>query len=38
MVSDTSISFALGDTATKADADTPDTDYVAALPDTQRCG
>jgi hypothetical protein len=37
-VSDTSLSFALGDTATKAGAEQPDIDYAAALPDTQRCG
>ena len=35
---DTSVSFAVGDTAKKADADQPDTDYAGALPDTQRCG
>jgi hypothetical protein len=37
-VTDTSVSFAVGDTAKKADASTPDTEYAAALPDTQRCG
>lgn len=35
---DTSLSYALSDTATKADADQPDTDYAGALPDNQRCG
>ncbi|WP_395656725.1 hypothetical protein [Nocardioides sp.] len=35
---DTSVSFPLGETATKANADQPDTDYAGALPDTQRCG
>jgi hypothetical protein len=37
-VADTSLSYALGDTATKADAQQPDTTYAAGLPDTQRCG
>jgi peptidyl-prolyl cis-trans isomerase SurA len=36
--SDTSLSFALSDTSTKADADQPDTEYAGALPDNQRCG
>lgn len=35
---DTSLSFALSDTATKADADQPDTEYAGALPENQRCG
>jgi peptidyl-prolyl cis-trans isomerase SurA len=35
---DTSLSYALGETATKADADDPDTTYAATLPDSQRCG
>ena len=35
---DTSLSYALSDTSTKADADQPDTEYAGALPDTQRCG
>lgn len=35
---DTSLSFAVGDAATKADAGQPDTDYAAKLPETQRCG
>ena len=38
VIADTDVSFAQGDTATKADAKTPDTDYAAALPDSQRCG
>jgi hypothetical protein len=36
--SDSSLSFALSDTATKADADQPDSTYAGALPDNQRCG
>ncbi len=36
--SDTSLSFALSDTSTKANADQPDTEYAGALPDNQRCG
>lgn len=35
---DTSLSYALGDTAKSADADQPDSTYAAGLPDTQRCG
>ncbi len=35
---DTSLSYGLSDTSTKANADQPDTDYAAALPDSQRCG
>jgi peptidyl-prolyl cis-trans isomerase SurA len=35
---DSSISFALGETAKRADAREPDTDYAAGLPDSQRCG
>jgi hypothetical protein len=35
---DTSLSFALGDTAKKADAAQPDATYAAALPAGQRCG
>lgn len=35
---DTSISFALGDTATSADAEQPDAKYAGGLPDSQRCG
>lgn len=35
---DTSLSYGLSETATKANADQPDTDYAAALPDSQRCG
>lgn len=35
---DTSLSFGLSDTATKADAAQPDTDYAGDLPATQRCG
>ncbi len=35
---DTSLSFGLGDTTQKADADQPDTAYAALLPETQRCG
>jgi hypothetical protein len=35
---DTSVSFALGDTATKADAAQPDATYAKALPASQRCG
>ena len=38
VLEDTSLSYALSDTATKADASTPDTDYAGALPQTQRCG
>lgn len=37
-VADTSLSYGLGDTSTKADADQPDTEYAALLPDSQRCG
>lgn len=35
---DTGLSFGIGDTTKKADADQPDTAYAALLPDTQRCG
>jgi peptidyl-prolyl cis-trans isomerase SurA len=35
---DSSLSFATSDIATKADADQPDTDYAGGLPDSQRCG
>ncbi|MFC4783436.1 hypothetical protein ACT8ZV_03115 [Nocardioides sp. MAHUQ-72] len=35
---DTSVSYALGDTAVQGDAKTPDTAYAAGLPDSQRCG
>lgn len=35
---DTSLSYGLSDTASKADADQPDTEYAGALPDSQRCG
>jgi peptidyl-prolyl cis-trans isomerase SurA len=35
---DTSLSYALGKTATDADADQPDTTYAAGLPGNQRCG
>lgn len=35
---DTSLSYAVSDTPTKADADQPDTEYAGALPDNQRCG
>jgi peptidyl-prolyl cis-trans isomerase SurA len=38
VIEDTSLSYALSDTATKADATTPDTTYAGALPDAQRCG
>lgn len=38
VIDDTSLSYALSDTATKADASTPDTAYAGALPDSQRCG
>lgn len=38
VLADTGVSYALSDTATKADASTPDTTYAAALPDDQRCG
>ncbi|WP_028639245.1 SurA N-terminal domain-containing protein [Nocardioides sp. URHA0032] len=37
-LTDTGLSFAVSDTATKADADQPDTEYAGALPDNQRCG
>jgi peptidyl-prolyl cis-trans isomerase SurA len=36
--SDTSLSYALGRTATDADADQPDASYAAGLPRNQRCG
>ena len=35
---DTSLSFGLGETSKKADAEQPDTAYAATLPETQRCG
>jgi hypothetical protein len=35
---DTSISYPLGETATKADAKTPDQEYAGSLPDSHRCG
>ena len=35
---DTSVSYALGDTATKANADSPDQAYAGSLPDSHRCG
>lgn len=35
---DTSLSYGLGETSEKADAEQPDTDYAATLPETQRCG
>lgn len=35
---DTSLSYALGDTARSADAQQPDATYAAGLPDDQRCG
>lgn len=35
---DTSVSYALGDTATMANADTPDQSYAASLPSSHRCG
>jgi hypothetical protein len=35
---DTSLSFAVGSTAKKADAAQPDADYAGSLPDSQRCG
>ena len=38
VIEDTSLSYALSDTATKADATTPDSVYAGALPDSQRCG
>ncbi|MBZ5739749.1 SurA N-terminal domain-containing protein [Nocardioides mangrovi] len=37
-LTDTSLSYAVSDTATKAGADSPDATYVGALPATQRCG
>jgi hypothetical protein len=37
-VADTSLSHPVSDTATKANAEQPDTDYAGALPETQRCG
>lgn len=37
-LTDTSLSFGLSDTSTKADADQPDTEYAGGLPDNQRCG
>ncbi|GAW47795.1 MULTISPECIES: hypothetical protein [unclassified Nocardioides] len=38
VATDTSLSFALGDTAKKADAAQPDAAYAATLPASQRCG
>jgi peptidyl-prolyl cis-trans isomerase SurA len=38
VAADTSLSFALGDTAKKADAAQPDATYAGALPASQRCG
>ena len=35
---DTSVSFAVSDNATRASGDEPDTTYAATLPETQRCG
>lgn len=35
---DTSVSYPLGDVASKADADQPDAAYAAGLPAAQRCG
>lgn len=35
---DTSISFPIDEITKKADADQPDTDYAASLPESQRCG
>ncbi|GAA1166186.1 hypothetical protein [Nocardioides aquiterrae] len=37
-LTDTSLSYGLSDTSTKADADQPDAEYAGALPDNQRCG
>ena len=37
-VTDTSVSFPLGETASQADAEQPDTDAAADLPESQRCG
>lgn len=37
-LTDTSLSYGLSDTSTKADADQPDTEYAGGLPDSQRCG
>lgn len=35
---DTSVSYALGDTASKGNAQSPDQSYAAALPASHRCG
>lgn len=35
---DTSLSVAVGDTAKKGQADSPDQEYAASLPDSHRCG
>jgi peptidyl-prolyl cis-trans isomerase SurA len=35
---DTSLSYALGDTAKQASADSPDQTYAASLPSSHRCG
>ena len=37
-VTDTSLSHAVSDTATRASAEQQDTDYAGSLPETQRCG
>ena len=38
VLEDTGLSYALSQTATKADATQPDATYAAGLPSTQRCG
>jgi hypothetical protein len=38
VATDTTLSHAVTDTATKADAEQPDPDYAGALPENQRCG
>jgi hypothetical protein len=35
---DTSLSYAVGDTAKNGQADSPDQEYAASLPDSHRCG
>lgn len=35
---DTSLSYAVGDTAKNGQADSPDQEYAAGLPDSHRCG
>lgn len=35
---DTSLSYAVGDTAKEGQADSPDQEYAAGLPDSHRCG